>query len=111
LQASLPHSISDERFVFSFASDLDASARASADLRRTGFADGKIGSVGTATLIGFSRSKLSPHAHPARESARSTANNHFIFAPVMQGEARILPLMLSKQTVKEMNLRGRLLIC
>jgi hypothetical protein len=29
----------------------------------------------------------------------------------MQGEARILPLMLSKQTVKEMNLRGRLLIC
>ena len=81
MQASLPHSISDERFVFPFASDLDASARASADLRGTGFADGKIGSVGTATLIGFSRSKLSPHAHPARESARSTANNHFIFAP------------------------------
>ena len=81
LQASLPHSISDERFVFSFASDLDASALASADLRRTGFADGKIGSVGTAALIGFSRSKLSPHAHPARESARSRVNNHFIFAP------------------------------
>ena len=79
LQASLPHSISDERFVLSIGSVLDASALDSADLRRIGFAEGKIGSVGAATLIGFSRSKLSPHAHPATESARSTVNNHFIF--------------------------------
>ena len=81
------------------------------DLRRTGFAEGKIGSVGAATLIGFSRSKLSPHAHPARESARSTVNNHFILTPVMQGEHAFCRIMLSKQTIKEMDLRGRLLIC
>ena len=111
LQASLPHSISDERFVLSFGSVLDASALDSADLRRTGFAEGKIGSVGAATLIGFSRSKLSPHAHPARESARSTVNNHFILTPVMQGEHAFCRIMLSKQTIKEMDLRGRLLIC
>ena len=111
LQASLPHSISDERFVLSFASVLDASALDSADLRRTGFAEGKIGSVGTAALTGVSRSKLSPHAHPARERARSTVNNHFIFAPIMQAEARILPHHPLEAAGKEMDLRGRLLIC
>ena len=42
LQASLAHSISDELRVPSFASVLDASARASWDLRGTGFVGGKI---------------------------------------------------------------------
>ena len=81
LQASLAHSISDELLVLSFASVLDASARASWDLRGTGFVGGKIGSIGTASLIGFSRSKFPLSAHPARARARSTANGHFIFAP------------------------------
>ena len=112
LQASLPHSISDERFVLPFASVLDASTLDSADSRRTAFAEGKIGSLGAATLIGFSRSKLSPHAHPARESARSRVNNHFIFAPPScRLRHAFCRIMLSKQSVKEMDLRGRLLIC
>jgi hypothetical protein len=81
LQASLAHSISDELLVLSFASVLDASALASWDLRGTGFVGGKIGSIGTASLIGFSWSKFPLSAHPARARARSTANSHFIFAP------------------------------
>ena len=40
--------------MLSFASVLDASARASWDSRGTGFVGGKIGSIGTASLIGFS---------------------------------------------------------
>ena len=84
LQASLTHSISDELFVLSFASVLDASALASEDLRGTGFVGGKIGSIGTASLIGFSRSKFPLSAHPAR-TIRSTANSHFIFAPDRAG--------------------------
>jgi hypothetical protein len=81
LQASLAHSISDELLVPSFASVLDASALASWDLCGTGFVGGKIGSIGTASLIGFSRSKFPLSAQPARGRARSTANSHFIFAP------------------------------
>jgi len=81
LQASLMHSISDEFFVLSFAFVLDASAFSSADLRRIGFVGGKIGSIGAASLIGFSRSKFRLSAHPARAKARSIANSHFIFAP------------------------------
>ena len=45
LQDSLTHSISDELFVLSFASVLDASALASGDLRAIGFVGGKIGST------------------------------------------------------------------
>jgi hypothetical protein len=81
LQASLTHSNSDELFVLLFASVLDASTLASGDLRGTGSVWGKIGSLGTASLIGFSRSKFPLSAQPARGSARSTANSHFIFAP------------------------------
>jgi hypothetical protein len=91
LQASLTHSISDELFVRSFAYVLDASALASRGLRGTGFVGGKIGSIGTASLIGFSRSKFPLSAHPARAKARSTVNSHFIFASVMQGQAHIVP--------------------
>ena len=92
LQASLAHSISDEPLVLSFASVLDASALASWDLRETGFVEGKIGSIGTASLIGFSRSKFPLSAHPARARARSTANSHFIFAPGHTGSGtHILP--------------------
>ena len=79
LQASLAQSISDELFVPSFAS-VDASALAGGDLRGTGFAAGKIGSVGTASFIGFSRSKIPHSAHPARAKARSTVTSLFIFA-------------------------------
>ena len=81
LQASLMHSISDEYFVLSFAFVLDASAFSSADLRRIGFVGGKIGSIGAASLIGFSRSKFRLSPHPARARARSIANSHFIFDP------------------------------
>ena len=91
LQASLTHSISDELFVLSFAPVLDASALASGDLRAIGFVGGKIGSIGTASLIGFSRSKFPLSAHPARARARSTANSHFIFAVHHEGRAHILP--------------------
>jgi hypothetical protein len=113
LQASLTHSISDELFVLSFAPVLDASALASGDLRAIGFVGGKIGSIGTASLIGFSRSKFPLSAHPARARARarSTANSHFIFA-VHHGVGHTsCRIMLSMQAVKEMDLRGRLLIC
>ena len=91
LQASLTHSISDELFVRSFASVLDASALARRGLRGTGFVGGKIGSTGTASLIGFSRSKFPLSAHPARAQARSTVNSHFIFAPRHAGQAHIVP--------------------
>ncbi len=87
LQASLTHSISDDLVVFSFASALDASTLASGDLRGTGFVGGKIGSIGTASLIGFSRSKFPLSAHPAR-TIRSTANSHFIFAPRHAGSGK-----------------------
>ena len=92
LQASLTHSISDELFVLLFASVLDASALASENSRGTDFVGGKIGSIGTASLIGFSRSKFPFSAHPAtaRARARSTANSHFIFAFHGSG-AHILP--------------------
>jgi hypothetical protein len=89
LQASLTHFISDELFVPSFASVLDASALASED--GTDFVGSKIGSVGTASLIGFSRSKFPFSAHPARARARSKANSHFIFAPLHGSGAHILP--------------------
>jgi hypothetical protein len=91
LQASLTHSISDELFVLSFAPVLDASALASGGLRAIGFVGGKIGSIGTASLIGFSRSKFPLSAHPARARARSKANSHFIFAAHHEGRAQILP--------------------
>ena len=91
LQASLAHSISDESFVLSCVTVLDASALASEGLRGSGFVAGKIGSIGTLSLIGFSRSKFPLSAHPARARARSTANSPFIFAPVMQVQAHILP--------------------
>jgi hypothetical protein len=52
---------------------------------------GKIGSAGTASLIGFSRSKFPLSAHPASARAKSPANSPFIFAPVMQVQAHILP--------------------
>jgi hypothetical protein len=92
LQASLAHSISDELLMLSFVSVLDASALASEGLRGSGFVAGKIGSIGTLSLIGFSRSKFPLSAHPARARARSTANSPFIFAPpFMQVQAHILP--------------------
>jgi hypothetical protein len=91
LQASLAQSISDELFVLTFVFALDASVLASEGSRVTGFGGGKIGSVATASLIGFSRSKFPLSAHPARARARSTANSPFIFAPVMQVQAHILP--------------------
>jgi len=75
------HSISDEYFVLSFAFVLDASTFSSADLRRIGFVGGNIGSIGAASLIGFSRSKFRLSPHPARARARSIANSHFIFDP------------------------------
>jgi hypothetical protein len=80
LQASLKHSISDELFALSFAPALAASTLVGEDLRGIGFVGGKIGSTGTASAIGFSRSKFPLSAHPARARARTTANSHFIFA-------------------------------
>jgi hypothetical protein len=94
LQASLAQSISDELFMLSFVSVLDASTLVSEDLLGTGFVGGKIGSIDTASVVGFSRSKFPLSAHPARARARarSTANCHFIFcAPFMVGQAHILP--------------------
>jgi hypothetical protein len=112
LQASLTHSISDELFLLSFTSVLDAWALVSSDLRGTGPVGDKIGSAGIASLIGFSRSKLLLSAHPARARARSTANSHFIFAPRHAGSGHTFcRIMLSTQAVKEMHLRRRLLIC
>jgi hypothetical protein len=110
LQASLTHSISDELFVLSFVSVLDASALASEDLRGTNFVGGKIGSVGTASLIGFSRLKFPFSAHPARARARSTANSLFILLSFMDQAHTSCAIMLSTRAVKEWNLRGRLLI-
>ena len=72
LQASLTHLISDELFVLSFVSVLDASTLARGDLPATGFVGGKIGSNGTASVIGFSRSKFPLSAHPARARASKT---------------------------------------
>ena len=109
LQASLAQSISDELFVRSFASVLDASALAGGDLRGTGFVAGKIGSVGIASLTGFSRSNIPLFAHPARAKARNTANTHFIF-PSCTVRHTFCRNMLSMRAVKEMDLRGRLLI-
>jgi hypothetical protein len=109
LQASLAQSISDELFVRSFASVLDASALAGGDLRGTGFVAGKIGSVGIASLTGFSRSNIPLSAHPARAKARNTANTHFIF-PSCTVRHTFCRNMLSMRAVKEMDLRGRLLI-
>jgi len=91
LQASLTHSSSEELFMLSFASVLDASTLASEDLGGTGFVGDKIGSVDTASLIGFSRSKSPFSAHPPRARARSTANSHFIFARLRVSGAHILP--------------------
>jgi hypothetical protein len=93
LQASLAHSISGELPVLSFASVFDASALASGGLRETSFFSGKIGSIGAASLIGFSRSKSPFSAHPARARATtgSTANSHFIFARLHGSGAHILP--------------------
>lgn len=79
LQASLAHSISDDLFMRSFASVLDASTLAGADLCGTGFVGGKTGSVVTASLIGSSRSKYPLSAHPARARAASKTNSQFIF--------------------------------
>jgi hypothetical protein len=81
LQASLTHSSSDDSFA---ASGLGAAAFAVRPLGRTGFVGGKICSVGATSATGFSRSKLPLSAHPARARARSVANTHFIFAPIMQ---------------------------
>jgi hypothetical protein len=81
LQASLTHSSNDDSFA---ASGLDASAFAVRALGRTGFVGGKICSVGATSATGFSRSKLPLSAHPERARARSVANTHFIFAPIMQ---------------------------
>jgi hypothetical protein len=97
LQASLTHCISDELFVLSFASVLDASALASEDLGGTNFVGGKIGSVGTASLIGFSRLKFPFSAHPTRARARSTANSHFIFALVHGSGPHIPPASCSRR--------------
>jgi len=91
LQASLTHSISDELFVLSFVAALDAPALGSGDLGGTEVDGGKIGSMGTASLIGFSNSKFPLAAHAVRAKARSTANSHFIFAPLMRGQIHILP--------------------
>ena len=109
LQASLAQSISDELFVRSFASVLDASALAGGDLRGTGFVAGKIGSVGIASLTGFSRSNIPLSAHPPRAKARNTANTHFIF-PSCTVRHTFCRNMLSMRAAKEMDLRGRLLI-
>ena len=102
LQASLTHSISDELFVLSFASVLDAPTLASGDLRGTGFVGGKIDSIGTASVIGFSRSKFPLSAHPARARPRSTANSHFIFiySPSCRIRHTSCRIMLSTQAVK-----------
>jgi len=85
LQASLTHSINDELFALSFACVLDAPTLAITGLRATDFVAGEIGSIGAASLIGFSRSKFPLSAHPVRVRARSTANSHFIFAPRRAG--------------------------
>jgi hypothetical protein len=106
LQASLAHSISDELFMLSFVSVLDASALASEGLRGSGFVAGKIGSIGTLSLIGFSRSKFPLSAHPARARARRTANSPFIFAPrSCRFRHTSCRIMLSMQAVKEIDLR------
>jgi len=110
LQASLTHSKSDELFVLSFASVLDASALASDDLRGTGFVGGEIDSVGTASSIGFSWLKIPFPAHPARGRARSNANSHFIFAPRHGSGNTSCRIMLSALTVKEKDLIRGLLV-
>jgi hypothetical protein len=81
LQASLVHSINDKLFPLSLASALElaASALARNDLCETDFVRDKMCPVGTASLIGFSRSKFPLSAHPARARARSVANSHLIF--------------------------------
>ena len=112
LQASLTHSISDELLVLSFASVLDASALASWDLRGTGFVGGKIGSIGTASLIGFSRSKI-PALRASSESKSKKHSEQPIHFCSRSCRVRHIfcRIMLATQAVKETDLRGRLLIC
>ena len=81
LQASLTHSSNNDSFA---AFGLDAAAFAVTALGRTGFVGGKICSVGATSATGFSRSKIPISAHPASARARSVANTHFIFAPIME---------------------------
>src|SRR5262245_10061363 len=111
LQASLAHSISDDLFMRSFASVLNASTLAGADLCGTGFVGGKTGSVATASLIGSSRSKYPLSAHPARARAASKTNSQFIFLlPSCRVGRTSCRIMLAMRAVKEMDLRARLLI-
>ena len=104
LQASLTHSISDELFVLSFASVLDASALASGDLRAIGFVGGKIGSV----FLG--RNFRSPRIQREREQEAQQIATSFLLSIMRVGHTSCR-IMLSMQAVKEMDLRGRLLIC
>src|SRR6185312_6721038 len=98
LQASLTQFI---RELFSFASVLDASALASEDLRGCGFVGDATGSIGPVSLIGFSRSKFPLSAHPARVTARSTANSQFIFAsPRPKVKLASCPIVFSTRAVK-----------
>jgi hypothetical protein len=103
LQASLAHSINDELFLLSLASALElaASALASNDLRGTDFVRDKTCPVGTVSLIGFSRSKFPLSAHPARARARSAANSHLIFAPMMHFQEHASRIMPPPQAPKE----------
>src|SRR5262245_36377188 len=102
LQASLPHSISDELVGPSFASALDTLA--AVGFRVTGVAGADVGCVGVASLSGFSRSKFPLSAHAARTRARDKANRHFIFVP-RQSQRAFCRNMLSTKAVKEMDLR------
>jgi hypothetical protein len=106
LQASLTHSINDDSFA---ASGLDASAFAGGDLGRTGFGGGKICSVGAVSSTSFSRSEYPLSAHPERARARSVANTHFIFAPIMQRQIHALHFALAAGA-EGISLRARLLI-
>jgi hypothetical protein len=112
LQASLPHSINDDLFLLSLTSALElaASALARNDLRGTDFVRDKTCPVGTASLIGFSRSKFPLSAHPARARARSVANSHLIFAPMMHFQGTRQPHHAPAAGAKGMNLKRRLLI-
>ena len=110
MQASLTHSINDELFALSFACVLDAPTLAITGLRATDFVAGEIGSIGAASLIGFSRSKFPLSAHAARARASDKANSHFILSPVVQSQRVFCRNKLSMQAVKEMDLREGLLI-
>jgi hypothetical protein len=89
LQASLPHSISDELAGPSFASALDTLAFVG--FWGAGVVGADVGCAGVASLSGFSRSKFPVSAHAARARASDKANSHFILSPRRAEPARILP--------------------